>query len=307
MAYKTLDRKKGEMPKPRRLYTFLIVAPQGKLRKIQIPFYTVYLAVAAGVIALVAFAALANSYARMLLKVANYNDVRSEREALKTQYRTLENVEDHTNQKLTSLEALASEVALTYGFGKSTRPRFPEAMLALATQSNSTLESSYNASLYAFNLMKNTALNPPADPIARGLFSRGTYDASGIPSIWPVRGEITGGFGERMDPLGGEGEFHAGVDIAAPRGTEVDVTAGGVVIQAGREAGYGNEVLVDHGGGVRTKYGHLSEIYVVAGQEVRKGQAIGAVGMTGRTTGPHLHYEILVGNAPVNPEKYLGG
>lgn len=291
----------------RRLYTLLIVGPQGRLRKFQLPHYAVHLGFAFGVLALTGMAALASSYARMLLKVANYDNVRDEHEALKTQYHTLENVITDTNTKLSSLESLASEVALTYGFGRATRPGFPQAVLALATESNSTLESSYNASLYAFNLMKTTALNPPTDPVARGLLSAPSFDRSAIPSMWPVRGRITGGFGERLDPLSGEGEYHWGIDISAPKGTEVEAPADGVVLQAERQSGYGNEILLDHGNGITTKYGHLSEIYVVVGQEVREGQIIGAVGMTGRATGPHLHYEVLVNQTPVNPAKYLGG
>ncbi len=292
----------------RRFYTFLIVAPHGGLRKIQMPFYAVHLILAFSLVGVATLAAMANSYARMLLKVSNYNNLRTEREALKTQYRTLENVVSHTNAKLNSLESLAGEVALTYGFGGAQRPRFPQAVLLLATQSNSTLESSYNASLYAFNLMKTAALNPPNDPMTHGLVSIPIYDRSTIPSIWPVRGQITGGFGQRMDPLSGEGAaFHPGVDISAPTGTEIEATADGIVLHAGREAGYGNEILLDHGYGFTTKYGHLSKIYVVVGQEVKRGQAIGAVGTTGRSTGPHLHYEVLVDENPVNPAKYLRG
>ncbi|HEY6292991.1 MAG TPA: M23 family metallopeptidase [Terriglobia bacterium] len=290
----------------KRFYTFLIVAPHGQLRKIQLPHYVVHLALAAGFGALIGLAALANSYARMLLKVSNYDDVRNQREALKTQYQSLENTVTNTNAKLTSLESLASEVALTYGFGRSSRPEFPQALLTLATQSNSTLEASYNASLYAFNLMKTTALDPPPDPVIRALIPAPTYDRAGMPSLWPVHGQITGGFGERMDPLSGEEARHPGIDISAPKGTEVMASADGVVLEAGRhESGYGNEIVIDHGHGVSTKYGHLSEVYVVAGQEVKAGEVIGAVGMTGKSTGPHLHYEVRVGQVPVNPVKFL--
>jgi len=122
-----------------------------------------------------------------------------------------------------------------------------------------------------------------------------------------VRGQITAGFGQRMDPFSGEGAFHAGVDISVPFGTKVEATADGIVLEAGPESGYGNEILIDHGYGLTTKYGHLSKIFVVVGQELKRGQAIGAVGMTGKTTGPHLHYEVLIHDTPVNPTKYLHG
>ena len=299
----------------RKLYTFLIVAPHGKLRKVQIPHYVAHLLAVLGLTGVVALAVMADSYARMLLKVANYNEVRNEREALKSQYHSLEELVTHTNTKLTSLESLAGEVALTYGFGGAQRPRFPQALLTLATASNSTLESSYGASVYAFTFLRTAASKPRLDPVAQSFWSIPrfpslsfpAYDSAMVPSMWPVRGQITGGFGQRMDPLNGEETIHWGIDISAPSGTEVQVTADGVVIAAGREAGYGNEILVDHGGGIVTKYGHLKRIDVAVQQEVRKGEVIGTVGMTGRSTGPHLHYEILVNQMAVNPEKYLGG
>lgn len=296
------------MPSNRKYYTFLIVAPHGRLRKIRLPHYAVHLALVIGFGALIGLAALANSYSRMLLKVANYNDVRNEREALKTQYQSLETSATSTNAKLISLESLASEVALTYGFGTNSRPALPRALFALATQSNATLEASYNASSYAFNLMKTTALSPPPDPMIRALVpSITTFDRTAIPTLWPLHGQITGGFGERMDPLSGEEAVHAGVDISAPKGTDVEATGDGVVVEAGRhESGYGNEVIIDHGDGIRTKYAHLSAVYVTAGEEVTRGEVIGEVGMTGRSTGPHLHYEVLVHNTPVNPATFLG-
>ena len=299
----------------RSFYTFLMVEPQGKLRKMQIPHYVAHLALLLGFIGFIALAAMANSYARMLLKVANYNEVRNEREALKSRYHSLEETVTHTNTELTSLESLAGEVALTYGFRGGQRPRFPQALLTLATQTDSTLDSSYGASLYAFDLLKKAASKPSVDPVAQSFWSIprfstlsfSGYDSAMVPSMWPVHGQITGGFGQRLDPLNGEEAVHCGIDISAPSGTEVQVTADGVVLLAEREAGYGNQVLVDHGDGITTKYGHLRRIDVVAGQEVRKGQVIGTVGMTGKSTGPHLHYEVRVQQTPVNPARYLRG
>ncbi len=294
------------MSSTRKYYTFLIVAPHGRLRKIQLPHYVAHLAVVIGFGALIGLAALANSYARMLVKVANYDDVRSQREALKTQYQTLETSATSANAKLVSLESLASDVALTYGFGRRSRPQLSQALLTLATESNSTLEASYNASLYAFNLMRTAALTPPPDPVVQALIPSVSFDRAAIPTLWPVRGQITGGFGERMDPLSGEEAVHTGVDISAPKGTEVESTGDGVVVEAGRhESGFGNEIIIDHGDGITTKYAHLSEVDVVAGQEVKRGEVIGAVGMTGKSTGPHLHYEVRVNSTPVNPAKFL--
>ncbi len=122
---------------------------------------------------------------------------------------------------------------------------------------------------------------------------------------WPVSGTITSPFGMRQNPFGGGVEFHPGLDIAAPMGTTVTAAAGGTVISAGWYGGYGNYILIDHGGGMSTGYGHLSQIFVSNGQTVQKGQAIGAVGSTGMSTGPHLHFEVRLGGKPTDPAPYL--
>ena len=292
----------------KKFFAFLIFpGAHGRLHKIQLPFYIIHLVLAFSIVGIMTVAALANSYARMLLKVSNYNSLRSEREALKTQYRTLENTVTSTNAKLDSLQSLAAEVALTYGFGDARRPRFPQAVLALATQTNASVDSSFRASLYAFNLIRRASLEPEGSAAGRGMFSNPQIDRTTVPSLWPVRGQITAGFGQRMDPFSGEGAFHPGLDISVPFGTKVQATADGIVLEAGPESGYGNAILIDHGYGLTTKYGHLSRIFVVVGQELKRGQVIGSVGMTGKTTGPHLHYEVHIHDTPVNPMRYLHG
>ena len=290
----------------RKLYTFLIISEvRGKVYKIEFPYYVAHLLLGLSIGAIVTVAALATSYTRMLLKVSNYNDVRADREALKSNYRVLQKVVTETNAKLGSLESLATDVALTYGFGEARHEKFPQSILAMAAQGNTALDSGYHASLYAFNLLKITAFKGSSKTISPSLFA--VSDRSSVPSIWPVHGAVSAGFGERIDPLNGEGAFHSGMDIAAPTGTEVMASADGMVLSAGPEAGYGNAILLDHGNGMTTKYGHLSEIDIVVGQEVKRGQIIGAVGSTGRTTGPHLHYEVHIHDAPVNPATYLHG
>lgn len=122
---------------------------------------------------------------------------------------------------------------------------------------------------------------------------------------WPVTGIITSPFGWRPNPFGGGPEFHQGLDIAAPTGTTVTAAASGTVIMAQWYGGYGNYILIDHGGGLSTGYGHLSAIYVSVNQHVTRGQAIGAVGMTGEATGPHLHFEVRINGKPVDPAPRL--
>ena len=141
-------------------------------------------------------------------------------------------------------------------------------------------------------LLSGKAL-PPANPGAPGDFS------------WPVSGPITSPFGLRPNPFGAGLETHPGIDIGAPMGATIAAAAGGHVIFAGWYGGYGNAVIIDHGGGTSTVYGHCSQIFVSQGQDVQRGQAIGAVGMTGRATGPHLHFEVRVNGVPVDPTSRL--
>src|SRR5690242_1529733 len=126
------------------------------------------------------------------------------------------------------------------------------------------------------------------------------------PSIWPVEGKLEGGFGGRRNPFGGPGyEFHSGQDIEAPFGAPVMAGASGTVTFVGWQNGYGQLVIVDHGGGLTTRYGHLSHIDVEANQIVARGQLLGKVGSTGRSTGPHLHYEVRINDDAVDPLPYL--
>jgi len=120
-----------------------------------------------------------------------------------------------------------------------------------------------------------------------------------------VVGEITGHFGERLDPFSGEGAFHAGMDIASHYGDGVRATADGVVAVVEQRAGYGRLIVIDHGFGVTTWYGHLSGFQTHAGTRVKRGDIIGFEGDSGRSTGPHLHYEVRIYNTPVNPWRYL--
>ena len=128
---------------------------------------------------------------------------------------------------------------------------------------------------------------------------------SSTPSIWPTRGWVTSGFGFRKSPFTGLREKHEGWDIAARNGAPVRTTADGVVVVEGREYGYGNLVEIDHGYGLVTRYGHNSKHLVKVGDRVKRGQVVVLVGNTGRSTGPHLHYEVLLNGVPVNPKNYI--
>jgi murein DD-endopeptidase MepM/ murein hydrolase activator NlpD len=147
---------------------------------------------------------------------------------------------------------------------------------------------------------------PAAATGRAALSSKAGATAANIPSIWPVVGALRSGVGTRRNPFGGSSyEFHKGQDISAPMGTPIIAAADGVIVIARRLRGYGNGIYIDHGNGIETRYGHLSRIDVVEGQPVKKGQHLGLVGSTGRSTGPHLHYEVRVNGQPTSPLLYL--
>jgi len=139
----------------------------------------------------------------------------------------------------------------------------------------------------------------------KDVFDRNQVKLASTPSGWPVRGYITDGFGNRRNPFGKGYENHAGLDIATNHGTSIEATADGRVIFAGPHGGYGNIVVIDHGYGITTRYGHMSQIGVQVGQHVTRGKTIGAVGSTGRSTAPHCHYEVRLHDRPVNPLNYI--
>ena len=130
--------------------------------------------------------------------------------------------------------------------------------------------------------------------------------AAATPSIWPAIGWLSSSFGYRPDPLSGARGHHSAIDISADKGSRVVATADGTVESAGYNGNYGNLLVVDHGFGVKTKYGHLQGFAVKQGAAVRRGDVVGYVGATGRTTGPHLHYEILANGQLIDPMDLLG-
>ncbi len=162
------------------------------------------------------------------------------------------------------------------------------------------------ATASTLNILKDLlgALENRLDTVRTGV-ERQQALAAATPSIWPVIGWLSSAFGSRQDPINGGADFHPGLDISAEYGTPVKATADGTIETAGWMGDYGNMILVKHGYGMSTKYGHLSRIVVSAGQTVHRGQIIGYVGATGRTTGAHLHYEILLNGERINPLKLL--
>ena len=129
--------------------------------------------------------------------------------------------------------------------------------------------------------------------------------AAATPSIWPARGWMNDGYGSRRDPFNGSADYHPGLDISADRGDPVVATANGTVSSAQRSGAYGNMIVIDHGFGISTRYAHLDSFRVKPGDAVRRGDVVGYAGSTGRSTGSHLHYEVLVYGRHLNPLQFL--
>ncbi len=138
-----------------------------------------------------------------------------------------------------------------------------------------------------------------------GQFTKRSTIVSSTPTVQPVRGAYMSGFGDRQDPFTGESAVHLGLDIATNRGEPVSASAAGVVEKAEWSGDLGNMVEISHPSGYRTLYGHLEKVLVKPGQKVSRGEHVGLVGSTGRATGPHLHYEVRLGDRPVNPLEYI--
>jgi murein DD-endopeptidase MepM/ murein hydrolase activator NlpD len=282
-------------------YTFYIASNRkGTLRKLSVPLYVLHLLAILAVVGGVTVLAAAGSYTRMLWKVGNYNALRRQQDTLKHNYEQLQSNVQDTNQRLNSLQSLATEVAMTYGFMRFRQSPF------IADQASAGDVSDFDHSIAQFNFLEKNASSAALPAGSLNLISStGLNDLTSTPSLWPVIGHLTDGFGARMDPFSGEGAFHTGVDISSQYGDAVRVTADGIVIEANERAGYGRLVVVDHGYGVTTYYGHLSTLNVMAGQQIHRGDTVGNVGVSGRSTGPHVHYEVRINGAPVNPMRYL--
>ena len=316
----------------RRFYIVVVSRDEsGGLRKLPIPLHYAYVFVAAAVIGAFTITGLAGSYSRMLIKTARFNQLRNDRDSLQKDYAHLEKQAQEKDVQAASLGSLATEVSALYGLtasklaapmghmpltpSRSSGEKAADVSL-IGEPASSFSDDSYYKSLDTFYALRNSAISGAVTQVIDRDSAFGSVAGIGMgasdlaidaPSLWPVIGPITSSFGQREDPVkgNGEGEFHSGVDISAPAGTPIRATADGVVKSADIESGYGREVILDNGHGIETCFAHMSGFAVMEGQSVVRGQVIGYVGRTGRTTGANLHYEVRIHNTPVNPHKYM--
>src|SRR5215475_10057547 len=251
-------------------YTFYIASSPGKMKKHIIPAYLLHAVAVLALIGGVTVLAAAGAYTRMLWKVGNYNALRHDQETLKKQYRELQSTVKDTNERLDSLQSLATEVAMTYGVLRYHPAAFDQTDAAV------TPEDAFDRSVEQYSFLKRNAfVIASASSGLRLLPAMAFAESNYTPSIWPVIGHISDSFGERLDPFSGEGAFHTGVDVSADYGAPVHATADGVVTIAENHAGYGRVVVVDHGFGITTWYAHLSSFATIVGTRVKRGQVVG--------------------------------
>jgi murein DD-endopeptidase MepM/ murein hydrolase activator NlpD len=281
---------------------FVARGDDGQLRKISIPVHYFYVFVLGAAIGFLSLTGIARSYTRMLLKVSQFNQLRTQKDQLESYSRNLEQVAKERDVQVASLGSIAGEVSALYGLKSQ-----PTMVTATTDQIQAAEVSS---SLDQLHALRSSALSGATTVgLTMGLTRNATTadwaKANSAPNLWPVEGQVTGSFGERIDPFNGEGAFHSGVDIGSNYGASIIAPADGMVTFSDLLGGYGKAIMIDHGNGISTRYGHLSGFAVTAGQRVHRGDVIGYVGESGRSTGPHLHYEVRINDTPVNPYKYL--
>lgn len=268
---------------------------EGCLKRIQISYRSLIILFVSAVALTIGVFALGSIYLRMSWKVSHYDKLAADLDRLRNRYRELQRVSRQHNEQMASLETLASEVSVAYGLHEPTTAKSS----SISELVDNPLTPTVKESMQEFNFLKTASFG--------GIYKRSSYQwqIHTQPTSWPLVGVVRSSFGGRSDPLSGEGAFHTGIDLAAPKGTPVHVTADGVVLSSGWAGGYGKLVVVDHGNGIHTYYAHLSRLAVVPGEEVHSGETIAYSGSTGRSTGPHVHYEIRLAGTPVNPYKYM--
>lgn len=270
---------------------------------------------------------IAFDYIDLLKLRKNFRVVTAENEGLKGEARilvdhleevkrALKRVQDYTS-KLGELTAVrVQSVSKKTGIGPLTEQEYLAATNAQATaplRSSHYMPLGVNIDSLSFKPVFDTlaSIDREANQHAFELqhllstLSQQRSLLSSIPSIAPVEGWITSGFGSRVSPFTGDTSQHLGLDIAAPTGTPIRAPADGVIIFSGNKDGYGNFIMIAHGYGVVTRYGHNAQNMVQPGQRIGRGEQIGTVGSTGRTTGPHLHYEIHVNGVNEDPQKFI--
>lgn len=281
------------MTQEKRFYTF-IFAPTANspFKKFVIHYHLIYAILALAIVGLATLGVGAYRLTRHAIVLAKFNLIQLENRKLRHENDEVKNNLDRLQGRVAAIETTSRKLAEVSGLSQ---PGDLSSRIGSGGPSGGDID----------NIEQATAALERELRKIKDVVDRNQVKLSSTPTGWPVRGYVTDGFGTRADPFGGGHEIHSGLDISTTFGTAIEATADGIVIFAGNYAGYGNVVVIDHGYGVTTRYGHMSRIDTTAGQRVHRGMQIGAVGSTGRSTGPHCHYEVRLHDRPVNPLNYL--
>ena len=242
-------------------------------------------------------------YTWMSVQVAEIKRLRGENLALATKAKAYEENAGRLQQRVLALQSIVTKLGLMAGVEDSAPEPQIGGVGGLTRLETTAPSLDMAASLEGMD-QTVSALTEKSQQL-QTFFQDQRQVLASTPSIWPVRGYLSAGFGNRKDPFTGMPDFHPGIDISTPRGTKVVAPADGVVIFTGKKGGYGNAIVIDHGYGIVTRYAHLDGFNVHPGQRVRRGDVIGFVGSTGRSTAPHLHYEVWVNDQTRNPIQFI--
>ncbi len=289
---------------PRKFYTiFILPHAHARFRKIHVSRNFLLILIGLLVVAVAAGAATPHLFLAVRSRTQALETLQAENRKLKDENQRFEASLSQLGSQLNAFETGARRLAAAVGLKELPGLRAVGGSRSPAAAPSGGMQAMLEEELQAMR-SRAGSLDRSLEEIHQKWEERLRLLAS-TPSVLPVSGSTSDGFGWRDDPFTGEPEYHKGVDIVAPAGTTVHATADGVVTRVGRESGYGKMVQLSHGFGLGSLYGHLGVILVRPGQRVRKGDPIGQVGSTGRSTGPHLHYEIFKGGHQVDPRKFL--
>ncbi len=289
----------------KRFYTFIVAShADAKMLRLSLP-YPVLLAI--GIFAIIGVTTVGVAsfhYGKMALKVVDYNNLLAENDTYRSENQNYKIQTAQLGEKIDFLETTAQKLVRMAGLNS------PTAVGGIGGYSKDTLSRPLTAS--AGSLESINKYNKSVETLEKnyraledGWEERVLIEAN-TPNISPLNGYVTDGFRRRNDPfIGSTRDTHTGIDISAPYGSKVLAPADGIVIFAGERAGYGNIIVIDHKFGYTTRYGHLSKFNVQVGQRVTRYDVIGYVGTSGRTTGPHLHFEVLHYNKYRNPYPFI--
>jgi murein DD-endopeptidase MepM/ murein hydrolase activator NlpD len=282
----------------------LIVVPhaRARFRKIRIPLRTLRFAMIGGAGLILVTLVLFARFARVSWEASEVEALRRENHALKAEKKAYERQIATLQKAHEQLGGVISKLGVIAGL-EQVMPDGKIGGLGGIAKDEATPQT---ADLKALEDMGQSAsfLSTRAQRLER-FFEDQKVLLGSTPSIWPVRGYLSGGFGNRIDPFTGQRDFHPGIDISTPLGTKVHAPADGIVVFVGTKGGYGNAIILDHGFGIVTRYAHLDGANVKPGQRMHRGDVIGFVGNTGRSTAPHLHYEVEVRGQAQNPITYI--